>query len=373
MDRVTKADGDIVHVWPSRDALVLKALAMVLAKVLPVSARCTHVKGHGGAKAAVRAVRANLDRNAFVMRTDVKSYYDSIDQQRMLEMLARYVKDRPVLNLLWQAMRRSVTWGGLYKDCERGISRGCPLSPLLGAFFLHELDQSMERSGLFYARFMDDILVLAPTRWKLRRAVRQVNTELARLDLAQHPDKTFIGRIEKGFDFLGYHFSRHGLAVAEKTLTSFVERLTRLYEQSRNAQDRARRLGNYVRRWVGWVRSGLDTLCFLAATESDSQKAKAEKREGCRFGDCRLRHSRFKRKIRVQARSASTTCRVRVHTSLNIVEHVAVPQIRRGSTGPGYEQGVHRAYSLSNLQYRYIEIELKDAQDRHQWIGIPSR
>ena len=30
------------------------------------------------------------------------------------------------------------------------------------------------------------------------------------LSLDKHPDKRFIGRVEKGFDFLGYHFSRHG-------------------------------------------------------------------------------------------------------------------------------------------------------------------
>ena len=33
------------------------------------------------------------------------------------------------------------------------------------------------------------------------------------LNLEKHPDKTFIGRIERGFDFLGYHFSRAGLTV----------------------------------------------------------------------------------------------------------------------------------------------------------------
>lgn len=36
----------------------------------------------------------------------------------------------------------------------------------------------MEKRGLFYVRFMDDILVLAPTRWKLRKAVAVVNEEL---------------------------------------------------------------------------------------------------------------------------------------------------------------------------------------------------
>ena len=44
-------DGEEADLWSARDALVLKALTIVLAKQLPVSTRCTHVKGHGGAKA----------------------------------------------------------------------------------------------------------------------------------------------------------------------------------------------------------------------------------------------------------------------------------------------------------------------------------
>ena len=96
----------------------------MLADNLSVSKCCTHVKGHGGAKGALRAVQKSLGRHTFVMRTDMKGYYDNIDQYRMIERLGRYVKERPVLNLLWQVMRRTVTYGGLYSDCERGISRG---------------------------------------------------------------------------------------------------------------------------------------------------------------------------------------------------------------------------------------------------------
>ena len=59
-----------------------------------------------------------------------KGYYDNIDQYRLLEHLSAYIKDRAMLNLLWQAMRRTVTWGGLYRSASAG-SRGCPLRPLL--------------------------------------------------------------------------------------------------------------------------------------------------------------------------------------------------------------------------------------------------
>ncbi len=90
--------------------------------------------------------------------------------------------------------------------------------------------------------------MLAPTRWKLRRAVKAVNEVLSSLGLEKHPDKTFIGRIERGFDFLGYHFSPHGLRVAALTLEKFVEHASRLYEQKRERPNGPSSLGMYVRR-----------------------------------------------------------------------------------------------------------------------------
>jgi RNA-directed DNA polymerase len=85
---------------------------------------------------------------------------------------------------------------------------------------------------LFYIRFMDDILVLAPTRWRLRGAVKTINRMLDALDLEKHSDKTFIGRIERGFDSLGYRFTRAGLSVARKSIENFLKKTSRLTSKS---------------------------------------------------------------------------------------------------------------------------------------------
>ena len=270
--RIHRSD-DCLEVWSALDSLVLKAMAFVLTRHLAprLSSRCFHLAGNGGAKAAVREVVGNLPHNGFVFRTDVQHYYASIRHDILHAQLAKHIDDPRLLDLLWQYLRRTVYDDGFYEDIEQGISLGCPLSPLMGALFLDVLDRRMEAGGLFYTRFMDDWVVLAPTRWKLRAAIRIANETLAELKVQQHPDKTFIGRIQRGFAFLGYQINAAGLfGLAPPTWQRFVERVRRLYEQGADAV----RIGDYVRRWWLWVKSGFPATrsgitrasCFECAT-----------------------------------------------------------------------------------------------------------
>ena len=252
-----------IEYWSSLDALVLKAMSIVLTEHLKphLSERCFHLAGSGGMKAAVREVSSNLAQHEFVFRTDVKGYYASINHHILMEIVGRYVQDEAVLALLWGYLRRYVSDGGNFSDITQGISLGCPLSPLMGALFLKPLDDRMAELGCFYVRFMDDWVILAPTRWKLRRAIKAVNEVIAELRVEKHPDKTFIGRIARGFDFLGYWFSPQGLGVAKKTVDRMVAKVSRLYEQG---ADRVR-IEAYLRRWWQWVRTGVDeVLCVIS-------------------------------------------------------------------------------------------------------------
>ena len=224
---------EVIELWRAEDALVLKAMSMVLGGWLDnvISCRCHHVQGRGGAKAAIRNTMNAMGRGDHVMKSDIKGYYASIDHHVLYTLVEKYIPDRFILRLIWQYLGRTVCFGENYRKVNRGISLGCPLSPLMGAIYLKPLDDAVAETGLFYARFMDDWVIVAQSRWKLRKAVRIVNQTLSRLKVEKHPDKTFIGRAEKGFDFLGYHLKPESLKPSCQTIKKHAENIRRLYEQ----------------------------------------------------------------------------------------------------------------------------------------------
>ncbi len=100
---------------------------------------------------------------------------------------------------------------------------------------------------------MDDWVVIAPTRWKLRSAIRIVNEILNVLRVEKHPDKTFIGCVERGFDFLGYYLKPGILGVSVVTINNCVDRISRLYEQGASIE----RIGEYWNRFLRWLHAGI--------------------------------------------------------------------------------------------------------------------
>jgi RNA-directed DNA polymerase len=266
---VTKANGEVIHLWSSPDALVLKMLAMALPDALALSPRCTYIKGHGGLKATVNALHSALPDYSYVMKTDVKHYYESIDHTILLQQLDKDIADPFVWRLLVQFVKRTVEVGGTFTSITCGISRGCPLSPVIAAYYLKGLDEKMESDPrYFYRRFMDDVIILAKTRWSLRRAVKIVNQHFNALKIEQAKNKTFIGKIERGFDFLGYRFSLKGLSLASVTIDKMRVKYQQLYEQTKIAPEGAVICARYLTRWLRWTQAGLPGERLFLMTRS---------------------------------------------------------------------------------------------------------
>ncbi len=141
------------------------------------------------------------------------------------------------------------------------VASGGP-SPLLGALYRTPLDRRMDRlcKGkrlVQYVRYMDDMVLLARTRWELRRAIAALHEEIATLGLHLHRVKRLIGRTTQGFDFLGYRIR------AGARLRPSAEGLRRLRERARRLHEREgdwQRLRQYVLRWQRWHWGGLDGI-----------------------------------------------------------------------------------------------------------------
>lgn len=128
LTRVTLGDGTEMDLWAARDALVCKALALVLGPVLRVSLQCTHYKGHGGLKATVRDAQAQFAAARYVFKTDVRSYDASIDHHRLLALLGMQIRDRRILTLIGQYLIRRAERGGPPLADESDARRSRPPS-----------------------------------------------------------------------------------------------------------------------------------------------------------------------------------------------------------------------------------------------------
>ena len=145
-----------------------------------------------------------------------------------------------------------VIYEGNYHQVSQGLSRSHPMSPLLGAIALLPLDRAMQKLPLFYCRYMDDWVIIASSRRRFRHAVKEMYGVLNLLGFNLHPDKTSIGRVDRGFDFLGYHLKPGHLGLAMTAADRLREKLTRLYEQGADKV----RIGKFIQHWSNAVRGG---------------------------------------------------------------------------------------------------------------------
>ena len=214
---------------------------------------CTHVKGRGGVKGTIRYVKKLTDQYPFVARFDIRAYYESMDRAVLLHQCQNAGVDPITLDLIKQYLTLPDS-----HSKGQGMVAGGAISPLLGAIYLTPLDRAMEhcerRWGIRYQRYMDDFVIFAPSRHKLRTVLREMYQVLDQLKLNVHPNKRYIGTTQRGFDFLGYRFhSNRKLRPAQQSLNRLLERARRLQEQGADLI----RLRQYVQRWFCWLHGGL--------------------------------------------------------------------------------------------------------------------
>lgn len=134
----------------------------------------------------------------WVLDVDVRKYFDSIDQVRLRELLARRVTDGVIRRLIDKWLKAGVLDNGQLSYPELGTPQGGVISPCLANVFLHYvLDewfaaevQPRLRGPSTLVRFADDFVVILAHKDDAERVLRVLRKRLGKYGLELHPDKT---------------------------------------------------------------------------------------------------------------------------------------------------------------------------------------
>ena len=212
-----------------RDRVVQAALRHVLE---PIFEREFAEQSYGfrpkrGCKDALRRVRRLLEAgNHWVVDADLKSYFDTIPHERLIERVEERVSDGRIIGLLREYLKQEVLDTMTSWKPEEGTPQGAVISPLLSNLYLNELDHKMEELGHEMVRYADDLVILSRSQEEAEEALKEVSKWTAEAGLKLHPEKTRIvdAREKKaGFDFLGYHFEQGLRWPRKKSLKKFKD------------------------------------------------------------------------------------------------------------------------------------------------------
>ena len=173
----------------------------------------TH-KGVDRLEKFIRQVGQNYTRPTYVLKCDVKKFFDSINQEILFELIKKEIKNKRTLNLIQKII------GSFAKAEGRGLPLGNVTSQLFANIYLNELDQFIKHQlkQKYYLRYCDDFIIVGNRLEELNNLIRPIDDFLNnQLELLLHPNKIEIRKVTQGVDFLGYVILPHYRVLRTKT------------------------------------------------------------------------------------------------------------------------------------------------------------
>jgi group II intron reverse transcriptase/maturase len=122
---------------------------------------------------AVRCARAFIESGlTWCAKLDLSCFFDAVPKSEVLRLFATAIGDECVNRLVRQiVLDHARTPGKERGGNDRGIQQGGPLSPLLGNLLLDPIDKELERRGIAFIRYGDDVRLFLPSRESAHRAM----------------------------------------------------------------------------------------------------------------------------------------------------------------------------------------------------------
>jgi len=221
-----------------RDRIVHHALCNIIEPVLAkqfIYDSYSNRIGKGAFKAVERfeqfsrKVTKNNTGKAFVLKADIKQYFENVDHKVLMSILKNKISDPKIIWLI-----RIILANYVSKKANKGMPLGNLTSQFFANVYLNELDQFVKHKlrAKYYIRYVDDFVILGHSYNVLEDYKTKIDQFLdQKLALKLHPDKSKIIPIRKGVEFLGMRIFPYHKLLKKKNLRKFQRKLQLVYTE----------------------------------------------------------------------------------------------------------------------------------------------
>ena len=214
---------------------------------------------------AIIAARGHIEQGySWTVDIDLEKFFDKVNHRKLMEQLARKVKDKRVLELIGRYLESGVMMNGVKVKSEEGTPQGGPLSPLLANIMLDDLDKELEKRGHKACRYADDCNIYVKSQKAGERVMKGISHFIEdTLKLKINRKKSAVDRPGRR-KFLGISFyKRDGKVrnfIPPKPIQRFKTKVKEITARSngKSMEDRQERLNWLITGWqtcVEWPKS----------------------------------------------------------------------------------------------------------------------
>ena len=213
--------------------------------------------GRSAHQAVAKAQAYIASRHAFVVDIDLEKFFDRVNHDILMGLVAKRVVDKRLLKLIRGFLTAGVLEGGLVGPRDEGTPQGGPLSPLLSNLMLDVLDKELERRGHRFVRYADDCNIYVRSRKAGERVMASIETFLERrLKLKVNRAKSAVARPNHR-KFLGFSFTqgrRPRRRIAPEAIARCKARVRELTgrQSGRSLKQIIEKLSLYLNGWRGY-------------------------------------------------------------------------------------------------------------------------
>jgi group II intron reverse transcriptase/maturase len=134
----------------------------------------------------------------WVLELDIKSFFDKVDHEWMIQFVEHRIQDQRVVRLIQKWLKAGVMEEGQWFETEEGTPQGSVISPLLANLYLHYvLDvwtvawrTKVACGDVIIVRYADDAVLGFQHEADARRFLKELEERVRKFGLELHPDKT---------------------------------------------------------------------------------------------------------------------------------------------------------------------------------------